>query len=159
MRLDSIERIARALNEREVPFIIVGGLAVVAHGYGRQTQDLDLVIRLQPGCIRRAFEALATLGYHADPQRRARMIADKGMMVLGFHSEQHRETPIDVFASEPFDFAAEYAAAMVEEIATGVPVRIVRLDALLQLKREAGRPQDVAYVAELTQLHRQERDG
>ena len=87
------------------------------------------------------------------------MIADKGMMVLGFHSEQHRETPIDVFASEPFDFAAEYAAAMVEEIATGVPVRIVRLDALLQLKREAGRPQDVADVAELTQLHRQERDG
>ena len=63
MRLDSIERIARALNDGEVRFIVVGGLAVVAHGYGRQTQDLDLVIQLEPGSIHRAFEELARLGY------------------------------------------------------------------------------------------------
>ena len=164
MRLASLERIVRALNESEVPFIVVGGLAVVAHGYGRQTQDLDLVIRLEPGVVRRAFAALAALGYHprvpvtadmfADPRRRAQLIADKRMMVLGFHSERHRETPIDLFAAEPFDFAAEYAAALVEEAAPGAPMRIVRLATLLRLKRAAGRPQDAADVAELTRLNR-----
>jgi hypothetical protein len=30
-----------------VPFVIVGGLAVVAHGYGRQTQDLADVAELR----------------------------------------------------------------------------------------------------------------
>ena len=32
-----MESIVRAVNDAEVPFIVVGGLAVVAHGYGRQT--------------------------------------------------------------------------------------------------------------------------
>ena len=41
------------------------------------------------------------------------------MMVLGFHSERHRDTPVDLFATEPFDFNAEYATALVEEVAPG----------------------------------------
>ena len=45
MKSDSVEQVARALNGAGVPFIVVGGLAVVAHGYGRYTEDLDLVIR------------------------------------------------------------------------------------------------------------------
>lgn len=163
MRLVSIERIVRAMNAAEVPFIVVGGLAVVAHGYGRQTQDLDLVIRLDESVIRRAFAALAGLGYHprvpvtvemfADPRRRAQLAADKRMVVLSFFSERHRETPIGLFAAEPFDFAAEYGAALREEAAPGAPLRIVRLATLLRLKRAAGRPQDLADVAELTRLH------
>ena len=47
MKLSSIESLVRALNDARVPFVVVGGLAVVAHGYGRQTQDVDLVIRLR----------------------------------------------------------------------------------------------------------------
>ena len=81
------------------------------------------------------------------------------MMVLGFHSERHRDTPVDLFATEPFDFNAEYATALVEEVAPGAPVRIVRLEALLRLKRGAGRPQDLADIAELTQLDRGEGNG
>lgn len=169
MKLESVERIVRALNEAGVPFIVVGGLAVVAHGYGRQTQDLDLVLRLEPDAIRAAFQALATLGYRprvpvtadgfADAQQRARWISEKGMTVLGFHSDQHRETPVDIFVTEPFDFETEYAASTVEEVAPGVPLRIVRLAALIRLKREAGRPQDLADIAELRLLHGEKCDG
>lgn len=169
MKLESVERIVRALNEGGVPFIVVGGLAVVAHGYGRQTQDLDLVVRLEPNAIRAAFQALATLGYRpripvtadgfADAQQRARWISEKGMTVLNFHSDQHRETPVDVFVTEPFDFETEYAASTVEEVAPGVPLRVVRLAALIRLKREAGRPQDLADIAELRLLHGEKCDG
>jgi hypothetical protein len=169
MKLQTVEQIARALNDARVPFIIVGGLAVVAHGYGRSTQDLDIVIRLQPDAIGRAFTALASLGYRpivpvtaegfADAGMRARWIAEKGMRVLAFASDRHRHTPVDVFAAEPFDFASEYDSAMVQEVAPGVPVRIVRLETLLRLKREAGRPQDLADVAELQRVHRNTTDA
>ena len=169
MRLASIESIVRALNDANVPFIVVGGLAVVAHGYGRQTQDLDLVIRLEPNAIRDAFHALAAMGYRprvpvtaegfADAEQRERWISEKGMTVLNFHSDQHRETPVDVFVTEPFDFRAEYDAAIVEDVAPGVPVRIVRLETLLRLKQEAGRPQDLADIAELRLLHRERPDA
>jgi predicted nucleotidyltransferase len=163
MKLSSFEELVRALNAEAVPFIVVGGLAVNAHGYGRQTADVDLVIRLDAVSIEHAFRALETLGYHprvpvtaadlADPGRRAQLAADKGLTVIGFHSAAHRETPIDVFANEPFDFEKEYARALVEDVAPGIPVRIVRLDTLLRLKREAGRAQDLADIAELGLLH------
>ena len=163
MNRQSIEAIARALIDARVPFIVVGGLAVVAHGYGRSTQDLDLVIRTQPDTIRACFGALASLDYRpivpvtaegfADPQQRARWIAEKGMTVLNFHSDQHPDTPVDIFASEPFDFQVEHDTALVEEVAPGVSMRIVRLETLLRLKQQAGRPQDLADIAELRLLH------
>lgn len=71
------------------------------------------------------------------------------MTVLDFQSDGHRETPVDVFVTEPFDFEAEYGSALVEEVAPGVPVRILRLEARLELKRAAGRPQDMADIAEV----------
>jgi len=163
MRLASIEAIARALNGAGVPFIVVGGLAVNAYGYGRQTQDLDLVVSLEPDPVRRTFAALASLGYRprvpvtaegfADPGQRNRWIEEKGMRVLNFFSDGHRETPIDIFVTEPFRFEEEHRQALVVEVAPGVPLRIVRLPTLLRLKHEAGRAQDLADIAELRLLH------
>ena len=163
MKLTSFEAIVEALNRAEVRFIVVGGIAVSAHGYGRNTEDKDLVIRLEPSEITNAFAALQQLGYQprvpitaaqfADADLRGPWIRDKGMRVLRFHSDVHRETPIDLFISEPFDFEKEYESALVQEIAPGLPVRTVRLEALLQMKAAAGRTQDVADVDELNLLH------
>jgi hypothetical protein len=169
MKAATIELISRALNMAGTPFIVVGGLAVVAHGYGRTTQDVDLVIRLQPDSIRGAFAARASLGYRptvpvtadgfADPGQRSRWVTEKRVTLLNFSSDRFPDTSVDLFASEPFDFRTEYDAALVREIAPGVPLRIVRLPTLLRLKREAGRPQDLADIAELRLLHGDDTDA
>src|SRR6266852_2891078 len=135
MRKSSFDAVSRALNEADVPFLIVGGIAVIHHGYGRLTQDVDLVIKLEPAVIRRAFGALSALGYHpalpvtvdqfADPILRETWKREKGMQVLKFWSDQHRETPLDVFIEEPFDFAREYAAADIQESLPDLKIRIV----------------------------------
>jgi len=163
MKLTSFEAIVHSLNGAEVRFIVVGGIAVIAHGYGRTTRDVDLVIRLQPNEIANAFKALETLGYHprvpisagqfADATLRAEWIRDKGMKVLNFHSDSHPETPIDLFISEPFDFEEEYRAALIQESVPGLPVRILRLESLLRMKSEAARSQDLADIDELNLLH------
>ena len=62
MRVASLESVVRALNDAAVPFLVVGGIAVNAHGYGRLTLDLDLVLELTPEHIRSAFRALDRLG-------------------------------------------------------------------------------------------------
>lgn len=163
MTRDSIEQIARALNEAGVPYLIVGGLAVIVHGYGRHTRDVDIVVRLRPDAIKGAFSALAGLGYRplvpvtadqfADSAQRERWVAEKGMMVLNLQSDRYPRTPIDLFVKEPFDFQAEYDSAYVEEIAPGVPLRVLRVEALIRLKEQARRPQDLADIAELRKLH------
>jgi hypothetical protein len=60
----------------------------------------------------------------ADPAQRSQWMTEKGMTVLNFHSDEHRETPVDVFASEPFDFDEEYGKALVEEIARRLGRRV-----------------------------------
>jgi predicted nucleotidyltransferase len=163
MKLASFEAIVHALNAAEVRFIVVGGIAVIAHGYGRTTRDIDLVVQLQPEAITNAFKALGTLGFHprvpisavqfADSSLRAEWIREKGMKVLNFHSDAHRETPVDLFITEPFDFEEEYRTALLQESAPGLAVRILRLDSLLRMKAEAGRGQDLADIDELNLLH------
>ena len=163
MKLASFEAIVSALNTAQVRFIVVGGLAVIAHGYGRVTRDIDLVIQLQPDAITNAFKALETLGYFprvpisaaqfADPRLRSQWIREKGMKVLNFHSDAHRETPVDLFITEPFDFEEEYRTALLQESSPGVTARILRLDSLLRMKAEAGRGRDLADIDELNLLH------
>ena len=111
----------------------------------------------------RAFKALETLGYYprvpisaaqfADASLRAQWIREKGMKVLNFRSDAHRETPVDLFITEPFDFEEEYRSALLQESAPGLAVRILRLDSLLRMKAQAGRGQDLADIDELNLLH------
>ena len=126
MKLADIEAVIRALDDAQVRYIVVGGLAVVLHGYSRATYDLDLVIQLRPTNILAAFRALKPLGYRplvpvspeqfADADIRQSWIDQKGMMVLNLWSDAHRDTNIDVFVTEPFDFDAEYDRALVQEL-------------------------------------------
>jgi len=168
LKKQSFETVARVLNDAGVQYILVGGMAVVAHGYGRSTQDINIVIRLRPEDVYATFSALDSLGYSprvpvtaeqfANAAQRKQWIIEKGMMVLNFHSDRYAQLPVDVFVAEPFDFPTEYDSAMIVKVA-GVPVRVLRLDALLRLKRAAGRPQDLADVAELEALRGGPRSG
>ena len=163
MKKASFDTIARTLNEAAIPFLIVGGIAVVHHGYGRVTQDLDLVIRLEKDVILRAFHALESIGYRptvpitadqfADPVQRDQWHREKGMQVITFSSEQHPETPLDIFVTEPFDFQHELDSANVRESAPGLQVRIVSLATLITMKKASGRPHDLADIDELNLLH------
>ena len=151
MKLDSFSAIVSALDAAGVRYLVAGGLAVNAHGYLRFTKDVDFIVHLIPDNIERTFSALATLGYHptvpitasqfADDRLRAAWIRDKGMQVLQFYSDRHRETPIDVFTSVPFDFDTEYGQALVKPLGS-IEVTFVSIRALIRMKETAGRMQD-----------------
>lgn len=159
MKLASFEAIVRTLNQAGVRYLVAGGLAVNAHGYLRFTKDADFVIQLQPDNIKRAFAALAALGYKplvpvtaeqfADQSTREGWIRDKGMQVLQLWSEQHRETPIDLFVQEPFPFDQEYARALVKPLYGSIEVRFVSIPTLIRMKEAAGREQDRIDIAHL----------
>ncbi len=51
MKLSSVEAIVAALNDAGVSYLVAGGLAVNAHGYGRATFDIDLVVELEPANV------------------------------------------------------------------------------------------------------------
>lgn len=63
MERRSIEAIVSALNKSRTRYLVVGGLAVVAHGFVRFTADLDLVLEADPDRLHAGVEALSKLGY------------------------------------------------------------------------------------------------
>ncbi|MCH7870452.1 MAG: nucleotidyltransferase family protein [Planctomycetes bacterium] len=58
---DSLREIAKRLPEIGVPYAILGGMALVAHGYRRTTEDVDILIT--PEGLERVHEKLVGLGY------------------------------------------------------------------------------------------------
>lgn len=161
MKLTTFQAVMEGLHRHEVRFLLVGGMAVVAHGYGRMTYDIDLVIQLTPANIRRTFEALAQLDFHpripvtvaefSDPKNREKWSREKGMIVLNFFSGKDDPCAIDLFIHEPFPFDETFAKAMPSAV-NGIPFRYVDLNTLIQMKRAAGRPVDLEDVRHLEQL-------
>ena len=162
MEVRSIEAIVKTLNDAKVQYLIVGGLAVNAHGYERLTVDLDLVIGLQPENIKRALHALQSIGYQmaipvtpedfANLELRETWRREKNMVVLRLWSDAHRRTPIDVFVYEPFDFEREFAQANWAPVVGSTRAPVVRYETLLVMKREAGRDRDLLDIQALKKL-------
>jgi hypothetical protein len=57
------EDVLRALDAASIRFVLVGGVAVVLHGVPRTTADLDLVIDLEEGNVRRFVGVMTELGF------------------------------------------------------------------------------------------------
>jgi hypothetical protein len=160
MEVHSVEVIVKALNDAGVKYLIVGGLAVNAHGFIRLTRDVDIVLHLKRPNILRALQALGQAGFQlaipvkaealADAKTRRRWRQEKNMIALKFWSDDHRRTPLDIFIYEPFDFVKEFAKVRQMEIAPGISAPVVSLKTLLEMKRQAGRPQDLEDVRELS---------
>jgi len=164
MERRSIEVVVQSLNEAQVRYLVVGGLAVVAHGHIRFTADLDLVLDLEIDNLRRALAVFRELGYrpripvpieqYADPEMRSAWARDKNLQVFTLCSDEHPATEIDLFVEDPLGFDGAYERAVRMEVAPGVAAVIVSLDDLLTLKKAAGRSQDLLDVDRLESLRR-----
>ena len=146
-------------------------MAVNAHGFERLTRDLDLVVGLESDNVSRGLRTLIGIGMDgytpsipitpedfANAANRERWRRDKNMFVRKLWSDTHQRTPIDVFVDEPFDFNAEFVRAVRMEVATNLEAPFVTRETLIETKRVAGRPQDLADIAALEELQRISED-
>jgi len=56
---EDVARICRALNHAGARYLLMGGFAVIAHGAGRVTKDIDLLIDDAPDNVARVRQALS----------------------------------------------------------------------------------------------------
>jgi len=144
-----------ALAEARVRFIVVGGMAGVAHGSARVTFDIDCVYD-------RAADNIARLAAAIAPFRPTLRGAPAN---LPFRFDVPTITAglnftLDTTAG-PIDFLGEVAGGgrhddllprTVELRVFGQACRVVSLPCLIALKRAAGRPKDLEAIAELEVL-------
>jgi hypothetical protein len=115
---------ARAAAEG-LPFLVIGGNAVIAYGYPRMTRDLDLLVREDD---RRAWDELITgLGYTQHQIMRAFHM---------YNPAERGQFPVDLMLVDAATFAkltAEPGRCVLDETEVGIP----KLSHLLALKLHA----------------------
>lgn len=155
------EDVLRALDAAAIRFVLVGGVAVILHGVPRTTADLDLVIDLEEGNVRRFVGVMVQLGFVprapvaaadlASADHRRAWVADKHMMAFTFHRPGRPLEEVDILIDPPLPFAELAAGAVLLE-AEGLRLPIVGIRHLIRMKEHAGRAQDVADVDALRRL-------
>jgi hypothetical protein len=145
----------RVLADAGVEFIVVGGAAAVAHGSARLTLDLDLVYRRTPDNITRLAAALAPHGPYlrgAPPGLPFRWDAATIQRGLNF-TLTTALGDVDPLGEIVGGGGYEALRPHSDEIEVyGLRCRCLGLTKLIEVKRAAGRPEDLEAIAELEAL-------
>jgi predicted nucleotidyltransferase len=150
-----IDAILETLSEFGVEFVVIGGVAVQAHGYLRGTGDLDIVPKPTLLNLSRLGEALsdldalpwrATLPVDVtDPQLLKRM----SLVPLVTRYGRLDLLNIEQLSGAPGSFDELLERALVVDL-DSTEVAIAGVDDLVRMKRAAGRPQDLIDIGALT---------
>ena len=157
------EDVFKKLDEEEIRYLVVGGIALVLHGVVRLTADLDLMVWLDKKNLSNFISVMKELGYKPKVPVKAEEFIDsgkrqlwkeaKGMEVFSFYHPAKPMNLIDVFIDEPIDFLIAERRKVVMK-AKQIKIPVVSIEDLIKLKRLAGRPQDLADIDALNELKR-----
>ena len=137
-----------AMESRRIDYALCGGVALAIHGVPRATQDIDLLLLRED--LDRLREAARACGFVLESLP---MDFASGVTVQRFTKlVDGQPFMLDVlFVTPPLEKI--WAGRQASEFEGGT-VRVVSLDGLVSLKLAAGRPQDLADVARLREVHR-----
>jgi predicted nucleotidyltransferase len=120
-----IQEIAKLAGNASIPFLVIGGYAVLAHGYVRATDDLDLIVQREQRV------------------QLSKLLRDLGMSVkndatnfvqFDFRDEAGMDVDLMFVSNEVF---SQLVQASVEAKVEGAYVRVVSLLHLIALKCHA----------------------
>ena len=149
------EQIVAALNGGGVAYVIVGGIAVAAHGVVRATRDVDLVPEPSTANLQRLAATLGALG--AEHPFDGPLTGSSLARPISFKlNTRHGEVQVLNRMPAVPPFAQLRAAAISVDVGDGTVATVCSLTDLRVMKLASGRPRDLVDVAELDELHRLE---
>lgn len=128
----------RLFYEENVEYVVVGGYAVIAHGFPRTTGDLDLLVRPTAPNAQRIVRALERYGYGQGEFEELDFTT-----VPNFLSFAVGGGWVDLMTQVLGVSFEECLAGSLQLRFANVPVRYIGLAALRATKRATGRPQDL----------------
>jgi hypothetical protein len=150
----TLARLSADLEEHGIDYAVIGAVALLAHGYPRFTEDIDLVMTAEG--LRKFHEELIGLGYTpAFPGARKRLKSTADgvsieVMTTGEYPGDGKPKPVSM--PEPDKASTEIDG-----------IRFVTLEKLIELKLASGltapdRLKDLADVQELIKIRKLDAD-
>ena len=148
---DEVKALFKSLNNHQVNYMLVGGMALAMHGYVRATQDLDLWIRVDADNKTRLIAALSENSVAgAEYPKDVPLLFGWSSVAVG-----KRGFTLDMGhalkAFDAVDFDACYDRA-VDAMFDDVPFKVIHLNDLITEKLATGRPKDLSDADELTKI-------
>jgi hypothetical protein len=130
----------RCIDEHDVESILVGGYAVVLHGYFRTTGDLDLWVRPTSDNYHKLRRAFAAFGLPTDAISESAFLSSEDQDVFTFGRPP---VAIDILTQvKGLEFGEAYKMAEVMRV-DQAPLRLLHLGHLKAAKQSAGRHKDL----------------
>lgn len=146
---DALKALSAALDEVQAPWMVIGGIAVIAHGVQRMTTDIDAVIE---GGAATVEQVLVALQRHAITPRIDDPVAfaTDNLVLLA----RHRPTEVDLDLSFGWtEFEHDAIAARAATRYGRVVAPMARVVDLLVFKAIAGRSRDIDDAVTLLTLY------
>lgn len=161
MSVQDTPRLLRLLVDAGVRFIVIGGVAAIAHGASTFTRDLDVLVTFDADTLTRLLGALREHDPRAalDPAHRpipSDLQALEGFRNLYVTTDLGR---LDLLGETPVgDYARLVQRAELMTLA-GVAVQVIALDDLIAIKRALARPKDLLVATELEAVRERLRES
>ncbi len=150
MELDqNFKEFVELLNRHKVEYMIVGGYAVIVHGYPRSTGDLDVWINPTVSNAKRVLHVLTDFGFGGLKITEEDLTRKGTILQLGYVPLR-----IDVLTEiDGLDFASAFPRRFTKRF-SGNAVNFIGKQDLIKNKTKVRRHQDLADVENLTEEKR-----
>ncbi|UCH26357.1 MAG: hypothetical protein JSV66_01520 [Trueperaceae bacterium] len=145
---EDFQDLLQALLSEEAAFLVVGAYAMAVHGVPRATGDLDIWIKPDPDNALRVWKALQHFGAPVDALGISIDDLTAPDMIVQIGLPPRRIDLLTSISGVAFDDA--WSTRKLHEVGT-LKVPFLGREALLQNKRESGRPKDLVDVEVLEQ--------
>jgi len=147
--LEALADLAKALQRIEAPSMVIGGIAVIAHGVARQTVDIDATVLATRLDASQALEVLADCSIRPRIPDILEFAAESQVLLL-----VHERTQVTLEISFAFtSFEQEALAKAIEVSFGGVKISVAIPEDLVIYKALAWRDRDRYDIEQLLTLH------
>ncbi|GAA4396246.1 hypothetical protein GCM10023187_04130 [Nibrella viscosa] len=137
----------RLLNEEGVRYVVLGGHAVIAHGYLRTTGDVDIFIAADQENARRLLRVMERYGY-----TNGEFEESDFTRIPSYLSFSRYDGYIDLMNFTPGITFDDCFRNHLELTLQGVAVKFISLPDLIRNKKAVGRPQDLRDIENLPEV-------
>lgn len=144
---DDFRDFIQAMNHQNVEYILVGGYAVILHGYRRVTGDMDIWVNRTQENYSKLSKAFSEFGLPLFDMTESKFL---DVDVADVFSYGRPPVSIDIITKlkgVEFDDAFSQAQIFNEE---GLEIRFIHLNNLIEAKKAAGRHKDLDDIEKLT---------
>jgi hypothetical protein len=134
-----ISRIAAELRRAGIPYMIIGGQAVLLHGLPRMTKDIDITLGVDTQELDKVVNSIAATGLEIIPDH-FRSFVEKTFVLPARHQESGIRVDF-IFSFVPYERQAIDRAKPV--LLAGEPVLFATAEDVIIHKCFAGRPRDL----------------